>query len=129
VTERFFGRNKIRGFEPNGIGPRDLGSVNEDALGGDLFVAARFEADFPLGLPEEYGITGGAFLDVGSVWSLEDTDGALPVDDSFIPRAAIGFSVFWDTPIGPLRFNFTKALLKEDYDEEQNFDFTISTQF
>lgn len=129
VTERFFARNKIRGFEPNGIGPRDLGSVNQDALGGNMFVAARFEADFPLGLPEEYGITGGAFLDVGSVWSLEDTAGALPVDDSFIPRAAIGFSVFWTTPIGPLRFNFTKALKKEDYDEEQNFDFTISTQF
>ena len=29
---------------------------------------ARFEAEFPLGLPEEYGILGGAFLDVGSVW-------------------------------------------------------------
>jgi outer membrane protein insertion porin family len=129
VTERFFGRNKIRGFEPNGIGPRDLGSVNQDALGGNMFVAARFEADFPLGLPEEYGITGGAFLDVGSVWSLEDTAGALPVDDSFIPRASIGVSVFWDTPIGPLRFNFSHALKKEDYDKEQNFDFTISTQF
>ena len=71
MTERFFGRNKIRGFEPNGIGPRDLGSVNQDALGGNLFAVARFEADFPLGLPEEYGITGGAFLDVGSVWSLD----------------------------------------------------------
>lgn len=129
VTERYFARNKIRGFEPNGIGPRDLGSVNQDALGGNMFVAARFEADFPLGLPEEYGITGGTFLDIGSVWSLEDTAGVLPVDDSFIPRAAIGFSVFWDTPIGPLRFNFSQALKKEDYDEEQNFDFTISTKF
>jgi outer membrane protein insertion porin family len=129
VTERFFGRNKIRGFEPNGFGPRDLGAVNQDALGGNMFVAARFEADFPLGLPEEYGITGGTFLDIGSVWSLEDTAGALPVDDSFIPRAAIGFSVFWDTPIGPLRFNFSHALKKEDYDKEQTFDLTISTKF
>ena len=130
VTERFFGRNKIRGFEPNGIGPRDLGSVNQDALGGNLFAVARFEADFPLGLPEEYGITGGAFLDVGSVWSLEDTAGAAgEVDDSFIPRAAIGLSMFWTSPIGPLRFNFSHAVQKEDYDQEQNFDFTISTQF
>jgi outer membrane protein insertion porin family len=130
VTERFFARNKIRGFEPNGLGPRDLGSVNQDALGGNLFAAARFEADFPLGLPEEYGITGGAFLDIGSVWSLDDTAGATgEVDDSFIPRAAIGVSMFWDTPIGPLRFNFSHALKKEDYDKEQNFDFTISTKF
>jgi outer membrane protein insertion porin family len=136
VTERFFGNGKIRGFEPNGIGPRDLGSVNQDALGGNLFAVAKFEAEFPLGLPEEYGITGGAFLDVGSVWSLDNVNGVPSpeqpggiVDDSFNPRAAIGLSVFWNTPIGPLRFNFSHALKKEDYDKEQNFDLTISTQF
>jgi outer membrane protein insertion porin family len=130
VTERYFGNGKIRGFEPNGIGPRDLGAVNEDALGGNLFAVARFEADFPLGLPEEYGISGGAFLDVGSVWSLDDTAGTGgAVDDSFNPRATVGLSVFWNTPIGPLRFNFSHALKKEDYDKEQNFDLTISTKF
>ena len=131
VTERYFGNGKIRGFEPNGIGPRDLNAVNEDALGGNLFAVARFEADFPLGLPEEYGITGGAFLDVGSVWSLDDRvgTGVVDVDDSFNPRATVGLSVFWTTPIGPLRFNFSHALKKEDYDKEQNFDLTISTRF
>ena len=47
------------------------------------------------------------------------------------PRAAIvvGVSLFWDTPIGPLRFNFSEALSKEQFDEEQTFDLTISTQF
>lgn len=130
VTERYFGNGKIRGFEPNGIGPRDLGATDQDALGGNLFAVARFEADFPLGLPEEYGITGGAFLDVGSVWSLDNTAGSGgAVDDSFNPRAVVGFSVFWNTPIGPLRFNFSHALKKEDYDKEQNFDLTISTKF
>jgi outer membrane protein insertion porin family len=130
VTERFFGNGKIRGFEPNGIGPRD-GAVagSEEALGGNLFAVARFEADFPLGLPEEYGITGGAFFDVGSVWSLDNTAGVTTVDDSFIPRASVGVSVFWTTPIGPLRFNFSKALKKEDFDKEQSFDLTISTKF
>ena len=44
-------------------------------------------------------------------------------------RAAIGASVFWTTPIGPLRFNFSHALLKEDYDDEQTFDLTISSKF
>jgi outer membrane protein insertion porin family len=128
VTDRFFGNGKIRGFEPNGIGPRDLGATNDDALGGNLFAVARLEADFPLGLPEEYGITGGAFMDVGSVWSL-DNDGGGAVDDSFIPRATVGVSVFWNTPIGPLRFNFSHAVKKEDYDKEQTFDLTISTKF
>ena len=128
VTERYFGRSKIRGFEPNGIGPRDLGAANEDALGGNAFAVARFEADFPLGLPEEYGIKGGVFLDVGSVWSLDATNATVEGED-FSLRSAVGLSLFWDTPIGPLRFNFTRALKKETFDQEQNFDLTISTQF
>lgn len=129
VTDRFFGNGKIRGFESNGIGPRDLRT--DDALGGNLFAVARFEADFPLGLPEEYGIEGGVFLDVGSVWGLDDKVGANGqiVDDGFNLRSAIGVSVLWDTPIGPLRFNFSRALQKEDYDEDQAFDLTVSTRF
>ncbi len=130
VTERYFGNGKIRGFESNGIGPRDLTAGNEDALGGNIYAVAKLEADFPLGLPEEYGITGGAFLDVGSVWDLNDTNGTGgTVDDGAKPRAVAGVSVFWTTPIGPLRFNFSKALVKEDYDKEQPFEFTISTKF
>ncbi|MTH64749.1 outer membrane protein assembly factor BamA [Paracoccus shanxieyensis] len=128
---RYSGNGKIRGFEPNGFGPRDLLAPNEDALGGNYFWALRTEAQFPLGLPEEYGIKGGLFADIGSVWGLDDNIGAsyTPVDDGMHVRASIGASVFWTTPIGPLRFNFAKALKKEDYDEEQPFDLTISTQF
>jgi outer membrane protein insertion porin family len=130
-TERFYGNGKIRGFESNGIGPRDL--ITGEALGGNIFAVARFEAEFPVGLPEEYGISGGLFLDVGSVWSLDDINGGLaganPVDDSMNLRSAVGFSVFWDTPVGPLRLNFSRALVKETYDRDQNFDLTISTQF
>lgn len=127
VTDRYFGA-QMRGFEPRGIGPRD----GDDPLGGDYFVVAQFEAEFPLGLPEEYGITGGVFLDVGSVWGLENTDGLGgpdSVDDSLKLRAAAGFSIFWTTPIGPLRFNFSTPIEKQPYDKTQNFDLTISTQF
>ncbi|WP_232831372.1 outer membrane protein assembly factor BamA [Pseudogemmobacter bohemicus] len=134
VTDRFFLRSKMRGFEPNGIGPRD-GTNLEDALGGNVFAVARFESEFPLGLPEEYGIMGGAFLDVGAVWSLTDKcglqcrTGGAEIDDGFKPRVAVGVSVLWDTPVGPLRFNFSKAVRKEDYDKEQTFDLTVSTKF
>ncbi|MCV2881133.1 outer membrane protein assembly factor BamA [Actibacterium sp. XHP0104] len=124
ITDRYFGTGKIRGFEPQGIGPRDGG----EALGGNVYAVARFEAEFPLGLPEEYGITGGVFADFGSVWSLDNTNGGL-VDDGFHLRSSIGVSVFWDTVIGPLRFNFSEALVKETYDKEQSFDLTISTRF
>lgn len=130
VTDRFFGTGKIRGFAPNGIGPRDLTADNQDALGGNVYAVARFETEFPLGLPEEYGMTGGAFLDVGSVWGLDDVAGTGGVvDDSLHLRSAVGVSLLWKTPIGPLRFNFSRALMKESYDEEQTFDLTISTQF
>ncbi len=84
-----------------------------------------------MGLPEEYGIKGGAFIDVGSVWGLDDTagSGGLAVDDSMKLRSAAGVSLLWDTALGPLRFNFSKALRKESYDKEQSFDLTISTKF
>lgn len=128
VTERFFGAGKLRGFERFGFGPRDLGT--DDALGGNFFAVARFEADFPIGLPEEYGIRGGVFFDVGSVWGLDDTAGSAgAVDDSMRLRSSVGVSIFWDTPVGPLRFNLSRALQKEVYDKEQTFDLTISTQF
>ncbi len=126
--DRFTGNSKIRGFEPNGIGPRDLTVLNQDALGGNFFAVARLEAEFPLGLPEEYGITGGLFADVGSVWGLDNNLGGT-IDDDLHLRSVVGVSIFWDTPLGPLRFNFSKALQSQSYDKEQNFDLTVSTRF
>ena len=130
VTERFSLNGRMRGFEPFGVGPRELRAAfpNQDALGGNLFAVARFEAQFPLGLPTEYGITGGVFADIGSVWGLIDTDGGA-IDDSLRLRSSIGVSIFWTTPIGPLRFNFSRAIAKESYDREQTFDFSITTRF
>ena len=124
VTDRYFANGKMRGFDTNGIGPRTAAG---DALGGNFYATMKLEAEFPLGLPEEYGITGGVFYDMGSVWGLDSNpDG---VDDSAHLRAAVGVSILWTTPIGPLRFNFSNAIKKESYDEEQSFDLTIATKF
>ena len=126
VTDRFFlGSRLMRGFEAGGIGPRALDA--DDAIGGNAFAVARLEAEFPLGLPSEYGITGGVFADYGSVW-----DSGYPDDvdyDDFTPRAVAGASIFWTTPIGPLRFNFTEPLDVQDRDRTRFFDVTISTSF
>ncbi len=130
-SNRFFNsQSVIRGFESGGIGPRDL-NFSDDSLGGNQFVAARFEAQFPLGfVPDEYGLSAATFLDVGSVWGLDDTtSGAIPVDDAFFLNSAVGVGLLWDTAIGPLRFNFTRAVNKRSYDREQNFDLTIQTRF
>ncbi|ETW13315.1 OMP85 family outer membrane protein [Roseivivax marinus] len=131
VTDRFFlGSSRMRGFEPGGIGPREFDDANgiNDALGGNYFAVARFEAEFPLGLPDEYGITGGVFYDVGNLWGLDSTNLNVLYEDGAL-RQVVGVSLFWDTPLGPLRFNFSEALSKETQDEEQNFELTISTDF
>jgi outer membrane protein insertion porin family len=131
-NDRFFlSTRQMRGFDSFGLGPRDLNAANEDALGGNYYAVARFEAAFPLGLPEEYGISGGVFYDIGSVWGLDNTVGAggVMVDDDLYWRQTIGFSVFWDTALGPLRFNFSHPFAKESYDITRAFDFTVEARF
>ena len=131
VIDRFrMGSQVMRGFEPGGIGPREYDTANsvDDALGGEQYSAARFEADFPLGIPEEFGLSGSIFYDVGSLWGITSSDPDLLYKDSSM-RQVVGAAILWATPIGPLRFNFTRALKKEQYDKEQDFEFTLSTQF
>ncbi len=132
VVDRFvIGPSIIRGFEPGGIGPRDVGGTTDDPLGGNLYVAARFEAEFPLGLPEEYGISGGVFYDVGNLWDLDEVNfnGGNIVGESGSFRHVVGVSIFWETPVGPLQFNVSKALKSEEFDKEQSFEVTLRTQF
>ncbi len=128
VTDRFFlGSRLMRGFEPGGIGPRDEDTDN--ALGGNAFAVLRLETEFPLGLPSEYNLTGGAFIDYGSVWDVGNTQGANVIYNDFTGRAIAGLSLFWTTPIGPLRFNFTEPLDVQPEDNTRNFEITISTSF
>ena len=129
VIDRFtLGSDVMRGFQLGGIGPRD--NATDDALGGNAYAVVRLEAEFPLGLPEEYGITGGAFVDYGSLWDTGfDCTGTTVDYCGFTPRSVAGLSVFWTTPLGPLRFNFTKPLKVQTGDNTRSFDLTISTSF
>lgn len=134
VLDRFgLSSRQLRGFEPGGVGPREIGNGVNDALGGNFYAAAKFEAEFPLGLPEEYGISGGVFLDVANLWGLDSTDvgnrGSQVLYENGSWRSVIGAALFWDTSIGPLRFNFTEALAAEKEDTPRFFEFTISTDF
>lgn len=132
ASDRYFNSSrKIRGFSPRGIGPRDFESTEEDALGGNYEAFVSLEAEFPLGLPEEYGILGGVFADVGSVWGLDVTCAGCvtPVDDGFALRSAVGFALLWDTPIGPLRFNFAVPVQTVEGDRTRSFNFDIVARF
>ena len=99
VNDRFvLSSRKMRGFNPGGIGPRECpnrqcSSSSNDALGGENFAVARFEAEFPLGLPEEYGISGGLFYDVGNLWSLSQTSSNVLYEEGSW-RQSVGASIF-----------------------------------
>ena len=131
VTDRFLlPATILRGFEYAGMGPRQIsngGAIN-DSLGGNKYTVAKFEVDFPLGLPEEYGMSGGAFYHAGNLWDTGASGNGLLYDKGSW-RQVVGATLYWTTPIGPLRFDFTRALKKETHDEERTFDMSIATRF
>jgi outer membrane protein insertion porin family len=131
------GPNLVRGFAPAGIGPRDVtpGTTN-DALGGTMYWGASFEAQTPLYfLPKEIGIKVAAFADAGSLWNYQSetswavTGETLQVADTPAIRSSVGMGLIWDSPLGPLRFDFAYALTKESYDRTQFFRFSGGTKF
>jgi outer membrane protein insertion porin family len=131
------GPNLVRGFAPSGIGPRDLtpGTTN-DALGGSMYWGASLEAQTPLYfLPKEIGIKVAAFVDAGSLWDYQGptswnvTGETLNVADNMTIRSSAGMGFIWESPLGPLRFDFAYALTKASYDRTQFFRFSGGTKF
>ncbi len=126
INERYFlGGNTFRGFEKAGVGPRDL--TTDDSLGGNQFYRGTAEMTFPLGLPEDLGLTGHAFTDFGSLWGLDESGAGL-VDENSL-RASAGVGMTWKSPMGPVRIDLSKPYLKQDYDVEQVFRFSFGTRF
>lgn len=138
INTRFFkGGSSFRGFEPSGVGPRDI--TTDDSLGGQAYAIGSAQLQVPLFLPEELGIKGAFFTEFGTVGITDETDGQLfilngqllrsNIKDDLAPRASAGFSLFWKSPFGPVRIDIAEAFLKEDYDKEQRFRFSAGTSF
>lgn len=135
INDRFFkGGNSFRGFETAGMGPRDLDTT--DALGGNFYAIGTVELTVPNYLPEQYGIKTSLFADVGTLGALDDrytlTSAGTPdatIVDELSLRASAGISIHWRSPMGPIRFDISKVLAKEDYDKTESFRFSTSTQF
>ncbi len=135
INDRFFrGGNTFRGFETAGLGPRDLRT--NDSLGGNFYAVGTVQLTLPNGLPEQYGIRTELFADVGTTGLLDDrytlTTGGIvdtQIVDDLSLRASAGLSVHWRSPMGPIRFDFSQILSKEDYDQTESFRFSTSTQF
>ncbi len=147
LTDLFFkGGETIRGFKRAGYGPRDAcenpitgGRVPicaKDSLGGQLFWATTAEVRFPFPyIPDSIGMQGAIFVDAGSLWDPSQLaldavaqEGSFILDSAGV-RMSTGFSIIWQSPLGPLRADFAEALLKEDFDKTEFFRFGASTNF
>jgi outer membrane protein insertion porin family len=67
------GPNLVRGFAPNGIGPRDINPFGTmDALGGTKYWGASLELQMPFWfLPKEVGLKGAVYADAGGLWDYQ----------------------------------------------------------
>lgn len=126
ILDHFFmGPNLVRGFQTAGIGPRDMtpGSTH-DALGGTMYWGVSAEVQYPLFFaPKDFGMKMALFADAGSVWGykgMTSYQGPSPqalqvmeVRDENKVRSSVGVGLVWDSPFGPLRFDYAVALTKD----------------
>ena len=142
------GPNLVRGFAPVGIGPRDItvGTYN-DALGGTKYWGASAELQMPFWfLPKEIGLKGAVYADAGSLF---DYQGATSLvgscngsalqnaqnqcltvgGDNGLIRTSVGVGLIWQSPFGPLRFDYAIPLTKGANDRTQEFRFGGGTSF
>ena len=125
IIDRFFlGGENLRGFRTGGAGPRDLSTG--DSLGGRFLWTATTEFRFPLPVPQDVGLLGRAFVDVGS---LSRVPSAANVADDARPRVGVGFGFSWRSPVGLINLDFAQAVVRERYDETQVFRFGFGTRF
>lgn len=139
LNDRFFkGGSSFRGFETAGVGPRDTASSQQDAVGAELYAIGTVELTVPNYLPEDLGIDTSLFVDFGTVGLISEKPATncqvLPtvqscIEDDVSLRVSAGVSVFWDSPFGRVRLDFSQVIVKEDYDKTESFRFSAGTQF
>ena len=126
INDRFFlGGSSLRGFEPGGVGPRDR--VTDDSLGGNVFYAATAEVTVPLNLTKDLDVDLAVFTDVGTLTDVDDT--GAEVQDVSDTRASVGVGLAYLSPFGPIRIDFAKAVVKQDFDQTENFRFSFGARF
>jgi outer membrane protein insertion porin family len=132
ITDRFnLGDQTLRGFAARGIGPREKST--EEALGGKKYYSGTAELQFPIGAPEEFGLKGALFTDIGGVWDIDiskkSTYSLNNVYNTDAPRITYGFGIVWNTRMLPIRLYYAFRLRKQKYDEVQPWSVSMSASF
>jgi outer membrane protein insertion porin family len=134
IDSFFGGPTMVRGFAPNGFGPRDLTpGTTMDNVGGSMYWAttAELQSNIP-GVPAEYGIKAIAFVDAGSVFrysgptTFPGSTQSLQLANANIVRSSVGAGLTWASPFGALTVNYAVPLTKASYDVVQPLGFTAS---
>ena len=113
----FGGPTMVRGFAPNGIGPRDLTpGTTMDNVGGSTYWAttAELQSNIP-GVPQEYGLKATAFVDAGSVFrysgptTFPGSSQSLQLANTNLLRSSVGAGLTWASPFGALTIEDRKS--------------------
>ncbi|MDA8231249.1 MAG: outer membrane protein assembly factor BamA [Magnetospirillum sp.] len=127
ITERYFlGGDTLRGFYDMGVAPRD--DATQDAIGGIWQYYGTAQLQFPLGLPEEYGVGGRLFSDFGAIGPTPDSSQGL-VDQSLAPRVSIGTGISWKSPMGPIAIDVAYPIIRQPFDKIEILHFNMGTRF
>ncbi len=130
VFDQFtIGGRQIRGFENNGIGPRTV--AHGDSLGGTTYFTASAEVSMPMpAFPEDFGLRAAFFADAGTLYGNDVNTGTSAVQGTGMSwRASVGAGIMWASPFGNIRFDYAHPVVKEDFDETQEFRFSMANQF
>jgi outer membrane protein insertion porin family len=127
----FGGPTMVRGFAPNGFGPRDLTpGTTMDNVGGSMYWAttAELQSNIP-GVPQEYGLKATAFVDAGSVFrysgptTFPGSAQSLQLANRNVVRSSVGAGLTWASPFGNLTVDYAVPLTKAAYDVVQPLRF------
>jgi outer membrane protein insertion porin family len=137
IIDRFFlGGDNLRGFQIGGAGPHD--SLTGDPLGGRFLWTQSTELHFPLPISADIGISGRAFVDIGSLTQanfvnqsscVEFNGQPCQVFASAAPRVGAGVGISWHTAFGLLNVDLAPFVLKQKFDQTQIFRFGFGTRF
>ena len=127
LEDRFFlGGDNLRGFADGGVGPTD--KATGDEIGGKYMWTQSTELHFPLPVSPDLGVSGFAFVDVGSLWGATEIPGH-PITDDTSPRVGAGVGVSWNTPFGLINLSLAQPVVKRTGDQVQQFRVSFGSRF
>ncbi len=117
------GGKNLRGFKQGKVGPKTGNSYT----GGQYYYLTSLETNLDLNI-DAFDITTTLFLDVGSVWGLENPAYA-SIKDDHEARSSVGLNFNWDSAIGPINVIYAEVLNSETHDTTDNIYLDIGYNF